>query len=289
MAIQRRALLRALSVLTASAALPRQARAASAASSAWSKDMSSRARLLLGSSAASSLTRQGGIEIALDPGYKTYWRNPGDAGVPPVFNFENSRNIRKAEIAYPAPIGFSDGTGTSYGYKTGVIFPLAFELESADRPAALVCALDYAVCEKICIPARAALSLEIGLAGLASPFEPALAAARLLVPLRVPMGETARGLAILAAAWTGADEKSFTVRVTAPSGPAPALFADAPSLWAFETKSFEPQPGGGVFTVDVVDRPRGTAPVFPKLSLTLVAESQSIEIETSLDAIKPRP
>ena len=255
--------------------------------SVWSKDMHSRARLLIAGAQPGAVARQAGIEITLDPGFKTYWRNPGDAGVPPVFNFAKSRNIKSVKVSYPAPAAFSDGgPGLSYGYKERVIFPLHIELESPG-PAHLACALDYAVCDKICIPAKAALSLAMPAGGKAD-FDDELAAARARVPLAAAPGASVRGLSIKAIAWADRLEKSIKVQAACPASPAPALFADAPALWAFETRDFMPHAGGGVFTVAIVDRPKGIAPLPPVFSLTLVSGETAIEVQTSLEAVKPR-
>ena len=61
----------------------------------------SQLRLLLTADAAGQIG--GGIEIALEPGWYTYWRNPGEAGVPPVFDFSGSENVASVDVMYPAP------------------------------------------------------------------------------------------------------------------------------------------------------------------------------------------
>ncbi len=70
-------------------------------------------------------TLRAGIEIKLQPGWKTYWRYPGDSGVPPQFDFAGSENLASAEVLYPAPHSFKDEAGTSIGYKETVVFPVA--------------------------------------------------------------------------------------------------------------------------------------------------------------------
>ena len=65
-----------------------------------------------------------GIEIRLAPGWKTYWRYPGDSGIPPRFDFSHSTNVKSVTVRYPAPQRLTDESGTSIGYKHGVVFPL---------------------------------------------------------------------------------------------------------------------------------------------------------------------
>ena len=99
-------------------------------------------------------TLRAGIEIKLQPGWKTYWRYPGDTGVPPRFDFAGSDNLGTAKVLYPAPHSFSDEAGTSIGYKDSVIFPVHVTPRDPSKPVTLTLKIDYAVCEKLCIPAE---------------------------------------------------------------------------------------------------------------------------------------
>src|SRR5436190_16526959 len=92
----------ALIALAAAGATPSTARAQDA--SAWVKDAHSSLRLLAGSRTGSVL--MGGIEIQLQPGWKTYWRTPGDSGVPPRFDFSKSVNVESVTPLYPSPRKF---------------------------------------------------------------------------------------------------------------------------------------------------------------------------------------
>src|ERR1700746_344681 len=66
-------------------------------------------RLLAGSRSGSVLL--GGIAMQLEPGWKTYWRSPGDSGVPPRFDFSKSDNVEAVTVLWPAPKKFDDGAG----------------------------------------------------------------------------------------------------------------------------------------------------------------------------------
>ena len=80
----------------------------------------------------------GGIAIQLQPGWKTYWRNPGDSGVPPRFDFSKSDNVEAVTVLWPAPKKFDDGAGgTSLGYKKQVVLPLRIVAKNADKPVTL--------------------------------------------------------------------------------------------------------------------------------------------------------
>ena len=57
-------------------------------------------------------------------GWKTYWRMPGDAGIPPQFDWSGSQNVKSVEVLWPAPQRFIDSGGETVGYKDRVVFPL---------------------------------------------------------------------------------------------------------------------------------------------------------------------
>jgi DsbC/DsbD-like thiol-disulfide interchange protein len=95
--------------------------------SAWDADIHSAARLIAGSivKTADAAYLRAGVEIRLDPGWKTYWRDPGDSGVPPTLDFAGSENVKAVIVLWPAPERFPDGAGGhSIGYMGDIIFPL---------------------------------------------------------------------------------------------------------------------------------------------------------------------
>ncbi len=103
-----------------------------------------------------------GIHIKLDKGWKTYWRYPGDSGLPPRFDWSGSSNLKSAKVLWPAPKRYLDSAGTSIGYKTEVVFPVLIEPVKADQPIDLKLKMEFAVCADICIPAEADLQLKVG-------------------------------------------------------------------------------------------------------------------------------
>src|SRR5258705_8750265 len=73
------------------------------ATSSWIEAHASRARLVAGRTKTANGTYLAGIEIGLDDGWKTYWRMPGDSGVPPSFDWKGSTNVAAVNVLYPAP------------------------------------------------------------------------------------------------------------------------------------------------------------------------------------------
>src|SRR3954463_1197658 len=122
--------------------------------SPWQRDAHSAVRLLAGSRSGTVLL--GGVAIQLQPGWKTYWRTPGDSGVPPRFDFSKSDNVEMVTVLWPAPMKFDDGAGGfSFGYKQQVVLPLRIRAKDAGKPVTLRADVSYAVCDKLCIPVDA--------------------------------------------------------------------------------------------------------------------------------------
>jgi len=92
--------------------------------SAWDGDQRAAVRLIAG--AQRGTVRRAGIEIRLAPGWKTYWRYPGDSGIPPRFDFSQSKNVKSVTVRYPAPHRLTDEKGAEVAMS-----PLEFDLLKA--------------------------------------------------------------------------------------------------------------------------------------------------------------
>lgn len=112
-----------------------------------------------GTSAADQATL--GLQIKLQPGWKTYWRAPGETGIPPRFDWAKSQNLESIEVLWPAPHRYLSYGLETIGYKDEVIFPLVAKKRMADQALAIDVEVDYAVCKDICIPLQARLSLNL--------------------------------------------------------------------------------------------------------------------------------
>ena len=92
------------------------------------------------------------LELVLEPGWKTYWRSPGDAGLPPEFNWKGS-NIGEVTFHWPAPeVIVSDGVRT-LGYHDRLVLPFTVTPEQAGQPVGISAQVNFGLCENICIPA----------------------------------------------------------------------------------------------------------------------------------------
>ena len=130
---------------------PHAARAAD--KSPWNEDVRSAVQLSPAQQNGDAVLRAG-IEVKLQPGWKTYWRYPGDSGVPPHFDFSASENLKAATVLYPAPYLFKDETGHTIGYKDKVVFPVVVHRSRPGSRSGSALKVDYAVCEKLCVPAE---------------------------------------------------------------------------------------------------------------------------------------
>ena len=164
---------------------------AHAAESSWLNATDSKVRLIGGTVPVKGEERTvAGIQIRMEPGWKTYWRNPGDSGVPPSFDWKGSTNLKAADVLYPAPRRFTDAGGVAIGYEDEVVFPVLITPERPDEPVELKLSLSYGLCKDLCIPNEASLSLELPAKGAAGNGDALLLARFLdLVPKPVEPGK----------------------------------------------------------------------------------------------------
>jgi DsbC/DsbD-like thiol-disulfide interchange protein len=270
-------------VLAASVFLTGAARAAEA--SPWAGDERSAVRLIGASPVrdARGDVLRAGIQIRMQAGWKTYWRYPGDSGVPPRFDFSQSDNVRDVAVLWPAPQRFADGAGGhSIGYAGQVLLPLQVLPKDPAKPVTIRLSLDYAICEKLCVPvdAKASLPASRGRTSL----DPALAAAEARVPKKASLAEEGP-LRIVSVRRDPDKRDRVLVDVSAPRG-ALDVFAEGPTPdWALPL----PEPVGEVadgvrrfaFALDGV--PPGAKTEGATLRITAVAGTAAIEVAAPLD------
>ena len=248
--------------------------------SPWQRDGHSAVRLLAGSRSGAVLL--GGIAFQLQPGWKTYWRTPGDSGVPPRFDFSKSDNIEAVTVLWPAPLKFDDGAGGhSMGYHDGIVLPLRIVAKNADKPVTLRADINYAVCEKICIPVQA--NAELPFTSVASTEDSALFAALDTVPKPANVGDP-NPLTIRDVKRDG--KSAVLVDVVSPDDKAVNLFVEGPTPdWALPVpKLIEGGPPGVKrFSFELDGLPPGASPEGAALKLTLVGGDRAYEFNVNLN------
>jgi DsbC/DsbD-like thiol-disulfide interchange protein len=146
--------------IAASLLLPVGAVPALASSSDWYDAEGGRIRLVTAGVPDEKGFLQGALQVDLKPGWKTYWIDPGDAGVPPSIDVSASRNIASADMSFPAPHRFDDGFAKWAGYNEPVTFPVTFTLSDPKQPATIEAKVFLGICETICVPLKATLKLD---------------------------------------------------------------------------------------------------------------------------------
>jgi DsbC/DsbD-like thiol-disulfide interchange protein len=195
-----------------------------------------------------------------------------------VFDFSHASNLRSAEISFPAPKRINEAGSEVFGYEGGVVLPIRVVPQEQGKPVDLVLGLDYAACEKICVPVRA--KLQLVLPARDGEHMQALAAAQAAVPRQLLPQEIARDVAIQPVLRADKPTWRLAWRGGTASGD---LFAEAQDLFFVETKR-----DGEDFLVTVTDHPKEAALPDQPVRFTLTGP-QPVEFALHLDASAATP
>jgi len=204
-------------------------------------------------------TRVAAVKLTLEDGWKTYWRAPGDTGIPPHFDWSGSANLRGIGIQWPAPSVFREPGLTTIGYKNELILPITVAPRENGKPVKLNAILDIGVCSDVCVPQR--LQIDVVLDSTASRPTPAIAAAL----AQRPFSASEAGVHSATCTLRPTD-RGFEIRtqVTVPSAGGRELVvieAGQPDIWVSETDTTRSgrvitsiadmeHTGGGTFGID---------------------------------------
>ncbi len=214
--------------------------------------------------------RLAGLALAIAPGWKTYWRVPGESGVPPRFDWSGSGNLAGVEVLWPAPEVFESFGMMSIGYGGEVVLPLRLVPEDPTRPIALELAAEFGVCRDICIFEEVRIAETVAPADTEGAAEVAAALARL------PGTDLARATCRIAGA--GPDRR-FTAEIAhAAPGPAPYVVIEGPAgAWFHEV---EATPAPRAIDVEAVLSLEDPAAWVPRedVRITLLGEGWAADI-----------
>ncbi|MEJ6396877.1 protein-disulfide reductase DsbD domain-containing protein [Yoonia sp. 208BN28-4] len=219
-------------------------------------------------------THMAGLRVTLAPGWKTYWRAPGDAGIPPQFSYRGSDNIAAVQYHWPVPDVFHQSGMRSIGYHDSVVLPVEITPAQSGAPIHLSGTIDIGVCEEICIPMQftfdAALPADGGRDGAivaALLDQPVPAAAAGIGSARCTITPTERGMQISAT-------------IAAPQGnPAVVIEAGDPYIWVSEPDVTR---GAGTLTAtsEFVHVNQGSFAIDRSaIRMTLLGNGQAIDIQ----------
>jgi DsbC/DsbD-like thiol-disulfide interchange protein len=240
-------------------------------SSARSQGEKAQMRLIAAAGGPSNY--QVAAEIRLPPTAITYWREPGDAGVPPKFSVSGSENVTKADILFPAPQRIDEQGIEAFGYRGGVVFPIHVAARDLSQPVRLRLTINYAVCDNICLPEESSAELVLP----EGPQQPnaTITAAEAKVPVALSAETVAANISIMPDK-TATDPTWLLAWKGEPA--ASDLFAEAPEGWAFETH----RRPDGLFSIVAVEEPPSGAPARVPVRLTLTG-TKAYDFTTLLD------
>lgn len=244
---------------------------AQAASSDWFETEGARLRLVTEDAASADGLMKGVLEIDLQPGWKTYWKDPGASGIAPQIDVSASMNVEGAAFSFPAPKRFREGEEVSTGYVEPVALPVTFEVGDPEKFTAIDADILLGICKEICVPVQARLSVTPG--GEIGTVDPVI----LESYGRLPSPASAEfGLAGLRD-----DGESLVADAALPADAQGAeLFVVAPRGWLLGVPELDASSGRPAFRIPVAGRPTpgGTA----TFDYTLVAGGKAVEGQSSL-------
>ncbi|TCP62865.1 disulfide bond corrector protein DsbC [Rhodovulum bhavnagarense] len=181
-------------------------------------------------------TYMAGLRLDLAPGWKTYWRAPGDAGIPPRFDWSGSDNLADVQVHWPRPKLFSNNDMRTIGYETQVVLPVELTPARPGEPIALRARIELGVCHDICMPMDLDLAAPLPAAGTGrqqAPIRAALAA-------RPMPGDQAQVGEVLCAVEPISDGIRLTAKIDVPElgdGEAAVFELGDPSIWVSEAQT----------------------------------------------------
>ena len=254
---------------------------ASALDSGWAETEGGRMRIVIDPEPSADGRLRGALDIDLDAGWKTYWKDPGGSGIPPLVDLGTSTGLVLDEIGFPPPVRIDDGYSVWAGYTQSVRLPLLLRRTSAGA-ATLDANVFIGICDKVCVPFQAHFRL----------------------PVPEGASSDAGAIALVAEAWNALpsaptvdfrvsdvqrapDWRRFSIAVTLPGfrpkGAEAELFVAGPAGWAFGPPETMPAANGSaVFEARIERHPKDadlTAPLPLDVTVTYGARSFATRLD----------
>ncbi len=215
------------------------------------------------------------LHLTLAPGWKTYWRSPGDAGIPPSFDWSGSKNLRAVHFHWPRPHVFTLNGMKTVGYKNDLVLPMEVVPIDPSQPVRLRAQVDLGVCDDICIPASLALDTVI-----TGPGAPDALIDRALADR--PLSARQAGLDGIGCAVDPISDGlriTATMKLPAGSGAETVVFESGHAdVWVSEASA---RRSGGVLTASAeMVPPQGTPFALDRsgITVTVISEARAVEI-----------
>ncbi len=240
-----------------------------ASSSEWFEMEGARIRLVTAGAPDAHGRLKGVLDIELKPGWKTYWRDPGDAGVPPTIDISTNPGFASAKFEFPAPQRHDEGDFQWAGYDYPVRLPVTFTLRDPATPSTIDANVFLGVCETICVPVQA--TFKIDPASDPEKAGDALAVARAFAKIPPPASQEF-GVEVV----SEAGSKTVLLEARFPGSPDSAeLFIAADEGYSFSTPERVEKDGKTFFSVNVTapaHKPTGAG-----LHYTLVTDEGAVD------------
>lgn len=214
--------------------------------------------------------RMAGLLLTMTPGWKTYWRAPGEAGIPPQFDWSGSENVHSVRVHWPTPSVFHTNGMQTIGYHDQVLLPLEVTARDPGQPVVLRVRADLGICKDVCMPARLDLTRALDQTANMAAIKAALRARpeRVAAPARCAVSLSKHGLDVTATIdlpTLGADEVV-------------AIETADPSLWVGEAQVS--RQGGRLHAGATIFTSGGAAVVLDRsaMRITVLAQGRGVEI-----------
>jgi len=221
-------------------------------------------------------THMAALRIELQPGWKTYWRAPGDGGIPPQFDWSGSENIGAVQLHWPRPkVAYVNGLRT-IGYKDQVVIPIEFSPRKAGQPVTLKARVDLGVCNDICVPVSMSFSATLPADG-GKP-DPLIRTALKNRPTPANKAGVSR---VTCAIDPISDGLRVTATITMPStggGEVTVIEAPDQSIWVAEATT---KRNGNTLTTTTEMVPPSNAPFMldrSKIRITVIGSNRAVDI-----------
>lgn len=252
-----------------------------AASSDWQEAEGARVRVVTQSVPDENGVLKAVVEVDLEPGWKTYWREPGSSGIPPLFNFSESENVKDVKVHYPVPTMINDATGSYAGYKKSLAFPIDLTTESVEGDTRLQADIFLGVCKDICVPISAQIDLDLKEFQTSSDQMTLIENARFNLPT-----QPAKDFNLKQATYNG-DSNSVEFELTLPAfyppNIKPEIFIQGPEKWPMtQPKLISTEDGSVRFRSDIFDQPKADDPLEGQLYVLMKLGQRSVETTLEL-------
>lgn len=215
------------------------------------------------------------LDLSLAPGWKTYWRSPGDAGIPPLFDWSGSQNLAEVRFHWPSPSVFHTNGMQTIGYHDRLVLPVEVVARDPSRPVTLSARVDLGVCREICMPAFVTVDAVLMPPGAPDPAIRAALKARPDTPSEAGVKSVACTIEPIA------DGLRLTAAITMPrhgKGETVAFETADPRVWVAEAEAR--RDGGTLVAVTELVPPEGAPFALDRsrVTLTVLSASGAVEI-----------